>query len=384
VGGAGGAVSLGRTYCSFATSTISQCSTGAGGTGGSGGASSGNGGVGGAGGEGGGLAIVLGNGSNNQFTTVTSATITHCTTGAGAAGGSPGVGGGTVGAAGIMGSGGCLYSATTGSGFSKFSNCIIADDGGGSLVADLGGFLASNGFNLIGNGTGASFTPLPTDLVGSTSSPLLALLGPLGNHGGPTSTCLILPGSLALDSGNPSQLEPDQRGLSRPRGAGVDRGAVEMGTPTPVELWRHSLAQSYASTDTVADEADFDGDGVPNLIELACGTDPQTPATGLRALTYEGDLSGGGLIISRGIPVTIANPTGGVCALFIRRSDHSSSGIVYESLFSADLASWEAPGVTTTVLADDNTHQVVRVDFPALLTGGTTPRFFALKVTSSP
>ena len=78
------------------------------------------------------------------------------------------------------------------------------------------------------------------------------------------------------------------------------------------------------------------------------------------------------------------NPTGGVCALFIRRSDHSSSGIVYESLFSADLASWEAPGVTTTVLADDNTHQVVRVDFPALLTGGTTPRFFALKVTSSP
>jgi hypothetical protein len=64
------------------------------------------------------------------------------------------------------------------------------------------------------------------------------LLGPLANNGGPTQTMALLPGSPAIDSGNPSGctdglghlLKTDQRGDPRPNiedTGGCDRGAYE-------------------------------------------------------------------------------------------------------------------------------------------------------------
>jgi CSLREA domain-containing protein len=52
------------------------------------------------------------------------------------------------------------------------------------------------------------------------------LLGPLANHGGPTDTVALLPGSPALDAaeGCPAT---DQRGVTRPQGATCDIGAYE-------------------------------------------------------------------------------------------------------------------------------------------------------------
>ncbi|MEV5936559.1 choice-of-anchor Q domain-containing protein [Streptomyces sp. NPDC052079] len=52
------------------------------------------------------------------------------------------------------------------------------------------------------------------------------LVGPLANHGGPTDTVALLPGSPALDSaeGCPAT---DQRGITRPQGAACDIGAYE-------------------------------------------------------------------------------------------------------------------------------------------------------------
>jgi hypothetical protein len=63
-------------------------------------------------------------------------------------------------------------------------------------------------------------------------------LGPLQLNGGPTRTMALLPGSLAIDSGNPSGctdghahlLKTDQRGQPRPDKedtGGCDRGAYE-------------------------------------------------------------------------------------------------------------------------------------------------------------
>jgi hypothetical protein len=56
-----------------------------------------------------------------------------------------------------------------------------------------------------------------------------AKLGPLGKHGGPTLTMLLLKGSPALGHGvNPDNLQTDQRGLPRDDNGVVDIGAVQV------------------------------------------------------------------------------------------------------------------------------------------------------------
>ena len=58
------------------------------------------------------------------------------------------------------------------------------------------------------------------------------LLGPLKDNGGFTWTCLLLPGSPAVDAATPFEddLPFDQRGVSRPQGPAPDLGAVETGS----------------------------------------------------------------------------------------------------------------------------------------------------------
>ena len=54
-----------------------------------------------------------------------------------------------------------------------------------------------------------------------------AMLGPLGDNGGPTLTHLPAPGSPAIDGGDDAQcLATDQRGVGRPIGS-CDAGSVE-------------------------------------------------------------------------------------------------------------------------------------------------------------
>jgi hypothetical protein len=91
--------------------------------------------------------------------------------------------------------------------------------------------VTSNGYNLSGDGTCNSSKA--GDL--NNHDPLL---GPLQNNGGPTETMALLPGSPAIDGGNPSGctdgqghlLTTDQRGMPRPDkedSVGCDMGAYE-------------------------------------------------------------------------------------------------------------------------------------------------------------
>jgi hypothetical protein len=64
------------------------------------------------------------------------------------------------------------------------------------------------------------------------------LLGPLADNGGPTLTHALLPGSPALNTALLPNCPPeDQRGVTRPQGAGCDKGAfeLEVATPTPTD-----------------------------------------------------------------------------------------------------------------------------------------------------
>jgi LPXTG-site transpeptidase (sortase) family protein len=73
------------------------------------------------------------------------------------------------------------------------------------------------------------------------------LLNPLADNGGFSSTMSLQAGSPAVDAAGGSQAcaASDQRGVSRPQGAGCDMGAVEVGDDTPPTVTSTSLLSRY-------------------------------------------------------------------------------------------------------------------------------------------
>ncbi len=98
-------------------------------------------------------------------------------------------------------------------------NTIIAGNTASS-GPDVLGNMGSQGYNLLGN---------PVDASGWVDTDILhvnAMLGPLQDNGGTTPTMAPLPGSPALDAGDPDQLGvPDQRRVVR--SGGVNIGAYQ-------------------------------------------------------------------------------------------------------------------------------------------------------------
>jgi len=114
------------------------------------------------------------------------------------------------------------------SGTATLQNSIVANNSG----KDCGGTITSLGYNLSSDGS-CKFNG-PGDM--NNTNPLL---GPLKNNGGPTQTQALLPGSPAIDAGDPSGcrdskgnlLKTDQRGMPRPDKedkTGCDIGAYEL------------------------------------------------------------------------------------------------------------------------------------------------------------
>jgi parallel beta-helix repeat protein len=76
-------------------------------------------------------------------------------------------------------------------------------------------------------------------IIGTNENPIDPLLGPLANNGGPTLTHMLLPGSIAIDAGDPALSAGqgttplfDQRGtgFSRIAAGRIDIGAIEAGS----------------------------------------------------------------------------------------------------------------------------------------------------------
>ena len=86
----------------------------------------------------------------------------------------------------------------------------------------------TSALNLIGDGSGISnFTdlenPAMSNLVGTMVHPINPLLAPLADYGGPTQTMALLPGSLAIDSGNNALFPPAVTSRSARAGPGRQR-----------------------------------------------------------------------------------------------------------------------------------------------------------------
>ena len=106
---------------------------------------------------------------------------------------------------------------------------------GGNIYND-GGTVISQGYNLSSD-NGGGYLNGPGDQVNTDP-----MLGPLQDNGGPTLTHALLPGSLAIDAGDPNFTPPplyDQRGSGFPRvmNGRIDVGSFEVqgptSTPTP-------------------------------------------------------------------------------------------------------------------------------------------------------
>ena len=118
----------------------------------------------------------------------------------------------------------------------RAKNTIIALNTSAS-GPDMNGPLTSEGFNLIGNASGAAISPAQlSDRIGVTSVALK--LGQLLDNGGPTRTHALLFNSTAIDQGYSDAAFTDQRGFDRPvdypggnvnGGDSSDIGAYEFG-----------------------------------------------------------------------------------------------------------------------------------------------------------
>jgi hypothetical protein len=97
----------------------------------------------------------------------------------------------------------------------------------GNAGFDVAGRFGSAGYNLVGTGWSTGL-----DAPGDRFGILNPLLGPLQNNGGPTNTHALLPGSPAIDAGDPNFRRPpdfDQRGPAflRVNSGRIDVGALE-------------------------------------------------------------------------------------------------------------------------------------------------------------
>jgi hypothetical protein len=108
-------------------------------------------------------------------------------------------------------------------------NTLIATNTAASAPDYFGNFTTAF-HNLVGDGTGSNLAPANPDangnIVGSSSSPINPLLGPLANNGGTTQTMALLDSSPAIDAGT-SAGAPLTDQIGQLRDGAPDIGAFE-------------------------------------------------------------------------------------------------------------------------------------------------------------
>ena len=117
-------------------------------------------------------------------------------------------------------SGGGIYNV----GSLEVSNTILNAGASGENIFNDGGTITSDGYNLSSD-NGGGYLNGPGDQINTNP-----LLGPLQDNGGPTFTHALLPGSPAIDAGDPGFTPPplnDQRGCHFDR---VFNGRIDIGS----------------------------------------------------------------------------------------------------------------------------------------------------------
>ena len=143
--------------------------------------------------------------------------------------------------------GGAIYNFE---GAAQIGDSVLNAGGSGGTSFNNGGTFSSLGYNLASDNGGGVLTG-PGDQINTDP-----VLGPLQDNGGPTFTHALLPGSPAINAGDPNFTPPpdyDQRGPGFPRVVNdrVDIGSFEVQptpTPTPTPTPRATPTQRSRPT----------------------------------------------------------------------------------------------------------------------------------------
>ncbi|RYX81416.1 right-handed parallel beta-helix repeat-containing protein [bacterium] len=195
---------------------------------------------------------------------------------------------------------------------------------------NISGAVTAGDYNLIDNTTGTTLSGTH-DIVSTTPK-----LGELGDHGGPTQTVALLPGSPAIDAGN-TALTTDQRGVARPQRSAPDIGAFEVINTAPQFT---SLTLGPAAPKT---------DGTLTAIPMSTDADGDTPI-----YTYVWRKNGGVIEGESGAILDLSKPGNGdlgdaitVTAMVsdgFATGEPISSGVVYVEDFTPSVVSLSPQG----------------------------------------
>jgi len=144
--------------------------------------------------------------------------------------------------------------------------------------------------------------------------------------------------------------------------------------PLTFGQWRqtHFSGAQNANEEISGPDADYDSDGLGNLLEYAFGTDPQVPQTTPAAAF-------GGIVAARGEP-SLKQSAGAYTVVYARRKGHTLAGLAIRPKFSVNLSSWEDALEEPTLLASDGEIEIMSVPFPA----GGERRYFRVEVSQTP
>jgi hypothetical protein len=131
--------------------------------------------------------------------------------------------------------GGIFNMGSSGIAIVEIGDTVLNAGAAGANIANEAGTVTSDGYNLSSD-NGGGYLNGPGDQI--NTNPMLDVLQ---NNGGPTFTHALLPGSPAIDTGDPNFMPPplyDQRGPGYPRVANgrIDKGSFEVqtgSTPSP-------------------------------------------------------------------------------------------------------------------------------------------------------
>jgi hypothetical protein len=165
----------------------------------------------------------------------------------------------------------------------QIGNTIVNAGASGANIINSGGTVTSHGYNLSSDDAGGFLTG-PGDQINTNP-----LLGPLQDNGGPTFTHELLPGSPAIDAGDPNFTPPpffDQRGQGFPRvvNGRIDKGSFEVqsgGTPTPTPTTTTTPTPTTTPTATPTATATATHTPTPTPTPTATHTPTPTPTATL-------------------------------------------------------------------------------------------------------
>jgi len=278
-----------------------------------------------------------------------------------------------------------IFAGTTLSPFIAQANLISATP---DIAVTQAGPVADGGSVAFGTQTvGSSGTPLTFTITnpGTADLTTLAVTGGTGEFAvSALSTTTVTPGGPGATF--TVTFTPSATG---PRTATLQITSNVTGTKNPYAIVLNGTGQSVFTAWAVANGVANDPVGLgvnrlKNLLNLAFGVNPVTGGPG--ALVYTGTFAGNGAITATGQPMTMSETVANSVehrAVFVRRKDYLAAGLTYTVQFSASLSNWQDSTVVPTVLADDGSHQIVSVPYPALI-AGEPARFFRISVSLAP